>query len=354
AEYFRGHDSLEVSGVMQAVACESSVALHNAIEHEGILGLRVWRTLGRVQRSGKRFWIVAAIAMFVSLAVASMVVQVDHYIIATGSVAPTLRRQVFAAHEGVVKSLYVVDGQAVDEGTPLIQLENAELQRNGDSIAGQIQTMLQRMSSIKAVRLSGESKQTPSTRMAVEQQQLESELANLRAQYAIIEAQQQDLLIRSPLKGTVVGWQLEKRLTQRPVSRGDLLLGVVDESGPWELKLQIPDRDAGALLRSVKQNERLPVTFAVATQPERSYDARLKDVATAARIDERKQAVIDTTARVVLRPRSPSTSDVFDPQDVRIGADVIARVYCGQRSVLKSWFSDVFDFVNRNVLFYFR
>ncbi len=354
AEYFSGHDSLEVNGAMQVVASESSVALHNALEHESIFGLGVWKSIGRARRTGKRLWIAAAIVMVAALAIASVIVPVDHYIIATGSVEPTQRRQVFAAVDGVVKSLHVVDGQSVDRGTPLIQLENAELQRNDETIAGQIQTTLQRLASIKAVRLSGEGNETQSSRMAIEQQQFESELANLRSQHAIIQAQQEDLVVKSPIQGTVVGWQLEHRLSRRPVSRGNLLLSVVDESGPWELKLQIPDREAGALLESVKQSEALPVTFAVATQPDRSYHATLQGVATAARIDERKEAVIDATARVMLRPASQSSTDVFDPEDVKIGADVTARVYCGQRSVLRSWFSDVFDFINRNVMFYFR
>ncbi|WP_442506353.1 efflux RND transporter periplasmic adaptor subunit [Novipirellula sp. SH528] len=354
AEYYSGEGPSDITPVMQIVVSESAVALHNAMEHESIFALTIWKSIGRLKRTGKWVWLAAAVASIVLFAIASMVIPVDHYVIATGSLEPTQRRQVFASVDGVVKTLHVVDGQSVTANLPLLELENADLQRNSETISGQIQTTLQRLASIKAVRLSGDAKQNPSDRMAVEQQQLDTELANLRAQQAILESQQEDLIVKSPIDGTVVGWQLEQRLSRRPVSRGNLLLSVVDETGPWELKLQIPDRDAGAMLKSFEQSSSLPVTFVVATQPDRSYAATLHSVATAARIDERKQAVIDTTASVQRINDPQSTADVFDPFDVRIGADVTARVYCGERSLLRSWFSDVFDFVNRNILFYVR
>ncbi|GAA5508904.1 HlyD family efflux transporter periplasmic adaptor subunit [Novipirellula caenicola] len=354
AEYFSGEGPETITASMQMVVGDSAVALRNAIEHDSIFALTLWKSIGRVKRTGKWVWGITAIAIAMMLGIASLFIQVDHYVIATGSLEPTQRRHVFASVDGVVKTLHVVDGQSVTAELPLLELENADLQRNSETIAGQIQTTLQRLASIKAVRLSGDAKQNPSDRMAVEQQQLETELANLRSQQAIIEAQQADLIVKSPIQGTVVGWQLEQRLARRPVSRGNLLLSVVDETGPWELKLQIPDRDAGAMLESFEQTSALPVTFVVATQPDRSYAAVLLSVATAARIDERQNAVIDATARVQRSNRQQSGTDVFDPQDVRIGADVTARVYCGHRTLLRSWFSDVFDFVNRNVWFYFR
>ncbi|WP_372722838.1 hypothetical protein [Novipirellula sp.] len=354
AEYFSGEGPDKITATMQRVVGDSAVALHNAVQHESIFALKLWKSIGRIKRSGQWVWIATAITSLLMLAIASVLIQVDHYVIATGSLEPTQRRQVFAAVDGVVKTLNVVDGESVTTAMPLLELENAELQRNSETIAGQIQTTLQRLASIKAVRLSGDAKQNPSDRMAVEQQQLETELANLRSQQAILESQQADLIVKSPIEGTVVGWQLEQRLARRPVSRGNLLLSVVDETGPWELKLQIPDRDAGVMLESFEQTSSLPVTFVVATQPDRSYAASLHRIATAARIDERQQAVIDTTARVQRSHGHQSATDIFDPLDVRIGADVTARVYCGHRSLLRSWFSDVFDFVNRKVLFYFR
>src|SRR5690606_8765232 len=67
AEYFSGPGSPEVNALMQLVARESTVALHNALEHESIFGLGVWKSIGRAKRSGKRAWIAIAIAMVAAL-----------------------------------------------------------------------------------------------------------------------------------------------------------------------------------------------------------------------------------------------------------------------------------------------
>ena len=76
-------------------------------------------------------------------------------------------------------------------------------------------------------------------------------------------------------------------------------------------------------------------------------------------MDESGQHVIDATAKVLIGERHKATTgnadelDDFHPTDTRVGADVTAKITCGKRSVLRSWFSDVFDFMHRNVLFYF-
>jgi hypothetical protein len=99
-------------------------------------------------------------------------------------------------------------------------------------------------------------------------------------------------------------------------------------------------------------NPTLPISFAVATQPESSYVAALTSIATASRMDENRLYVIDADAAIQM-DAPENVAGVFDVQSMRSGADVTAKITCGQRSILRSWFGDVFDFVNRNVLFYF-
>ena len=122
----------------------------------------------------------------------------------------------------------------------------------------------------------------------------------------------------------------------------------------------MPDDEAGPLLQAYQQDPQLPIKFAVATDPESHYAAQLESVSTAARLNALGEHVIDVKALVVEPTRvtlSKSLSGKFDPfhgDSVRSGADVTARIGCGRRSLLRSWFSDVFDFMHRNVFFYFR
>ncbi|TWT83676.1 HlyD family secretion protein [Planctomycetes bacterium CA13] len=343
-----------LSPVMSTIASESSVALANSLEYEGIWGVSFWRVLGKIKQSSKSFRLALALFVVAIAFFASTWIQLDHYIVATGTVQPQSRRQVFALVDGVVNMLHVADGESVQSGDLLLELENTELDNRVESLAGQIQTTLQRLASIKAVRLSDDKQESQSSRLAVEQQQYESELANLQSQQEVLEAERRNLLVKSPIDGSIVGWQLHQRLASRPVSRGNLLLSVVNENGPWELNLQVDDSQSNAMLESLSLQRNLPVTFAVATQPQRSYAATLIHVASAARVDDTKHSVIDAVAAVVMNGEASQDADMFTANDVRIGADVTARVYCGRRSLLRSWFSDVFDFVNRKVLFYFR
>jgi multidrug efflux pump subunit AcrA (membrane-fusion protein) len=358
-EYFSGEAPTAIGPGINLVATEAVLALRNSQEHKKIFGLRFWKFLGSAFQNLRSPLVMTAVLAVCCLLIASALIKIEHYVMATGSAQPQQQRQVFANVDGIVKSIFVSDGQPIKAGEPILQLENAELDNQAEALSGEILTTVQRLASIQAVRLSSDNDSSQSGRLVLEERQLQSELANLRAQQRLIEKQQGELLITSPIDGTIVAWQLDRRLSDRPVARGNLLVSVVNHAGPWMLRLTVPDQDAGPVLEAFEQQESLPVRFAVATVPNASFAATLDSVATATRLDESGQYVIDVTANVAEPDQEVGvqTDDSLLPfarEDVRVGADVTAKVGCGQRTILRSWFSDVFDFVDRNVLFYFR
>ncbi len=356
-EYFSGDPPQTITPPVSLVATEALIALRNSLEHDKIFGLGLWKFIGASVAALRRPLVAFAVLMIASLLIASAIIPVEHYVVASGTSQPARERQVFAGVDGIVKTIHVSDGETVKAGELILELENAELESQAESITGEIITTAQRLASIQRVRLSGESDPNQSGRLVLEERQLESELTNLRAQQALVEKQQQELLIKSPIDGTVVAWQLDRRLSNRPVARGNLLVSLVDHSGPWLLRLTVPDDNAGPVLEALQTSSKLPVRFAMATVPDATYAASLDSLSTATRMDESGRHVIDVVASV-----SESDADQFaarslmpfDRRDVRVGADVTAKIVCGKRTVLRSWFGDVFDFVDRNVLFYFR
>lgn len=353
-EYFSGRD-LPPERPVRAVAAEATLAIRNSIEHHQVFGLTLWRAVGRWWNGRRRPATIAIAVTLIGLMIAATTIQIEHQVVASGNVQPVDRRQVFAAVDGIVKKIHVTDGQTVQANEPLFELENAELESRAESLAGEAQTASRRLSALRAMLLRPDQSSDRSDRWGLELRQLESDLAHLQSQQAIVRNQQQALIVTSPIKGTVIGWQLEKRFRDRPISRGDLLVGIVDYEGPWKLRLNLPDRDSGAVLSAAKSDPELAIRFAVATEPESSYRATLDSIGTAARLDESGTRVIDVSARVIAADDSEShPKDSFQGQRVRVDAEVTAKIACGQRSVLRSWFGDVFDFVNRNVLFYFR
>ncbi|WP_218934003.1 efflux RND transporter periplasmic adaptor subunit [Rubripirellula lacrimiformis] len=351
-EYFTGQVPSTIESGMSVVGVEATLALRNSLEHHSVFGLRLWKSIGGLLGGRRLPWVMLASLVGVCLLIAAMVIKVDHHVIANGSAEPTLRRDVFASIDGIVKKLHVRDGQSVKAGDVLFELENAELDSRAESLTGELETALSRLASIQAVRLGSQADPAQSGRLAIELRQVEGELAGLRGQQTILDTQRQALIITSPIDGTVVGWQLEQRLTNRPVSRGNSLASVVDPSGPWSLKLNIPDRDVGDVIEAAQTDPNLSIQFAVATLPEASYLAKLDHLATASRLNKEGQHVVDADAVVVVHPNDVENYDAFDIDSMRSGADVTAKIACGRRTALRSWFGDVFDFVQRNILFY--
>ncbi len=189
--------------------------------------------------------------------------------------------------------------------------------------------------------------------MAIEQRQLQSELSGLQSQLKLVKDQIAELDIRSPINGVVAAWQLKRKLADRPVSRGNHLMAVIEEDGPWQLRLEIPDADAAEVLEVMKSGSDVTVEFAAASRPRSTYHAKLGSVATAARRNAAGSNVIDALATIV--PGDESISEqAFGRNQARVGVETTAKITCGQRSLLGSWFGDVADFVNRNILFYIR
>lgn len=348
-----GNDDLATSANIEALAGEAGIALGNAIEHSSIFGLTVWKTLGRLLQSNRLPMFAAAIALVAALLVGSCWWSVDHYVVARGAAEPAGRRDLFAAIDASVAQLLVQDGQPVKQGELLIQLENPELENQVESIAGQIQTAVGRLASIQALRLSENEKANHSSRLVLEERQLQSELANLREQQKILRMQLAELSVTSPIDGNVVAWQIERRLTGRPVSRGNLLCTVADPDGPWQLRLTIPERNAGPIIEAANEKGSLPITFAVATMPEHTFAAELNRLSLAARVDQMGTRVVDLHANV-RGETLDRLGEELGKTSLRVGADVTAKIHCGQRPLIRSWFSDVFDFVHRHILFRFQ
>ena len=347
-ENFTGEGNEQVTPFVRTLAAEASIALNNSLEHRSVFGLHFWKLVGSTCQTLRHPLAATLVFLFAIAVIASTLITIDHQVIATGSLQPIIQRDLFATVDGTVKTLHVHDGQKVQAGDLLVTLENTQLDQRSEKLSGDIITAQKRLASIQAVRLGRDIGETNSTQMAIEQSQLASELANLRAQQQVVRQQQQELQIISPINGTVLAWQIKRRLNDRPVTRGNLLVSVADTAGPWSLDLRLDDTDAGEILDTLEQQPELNLTFAVATLPKETYAATLSEVGTAARLDERRQHVIDAVAQVQLH----YDGSTFQSEQMLVGADVTAKITCGRRSVFTSWFGDVIDFAHRNILFY--
>lgn len=332
---------------VEVVTQHSSTALANALEHESLFLLPVWRMLGKTK------WIVEARTLPKTLGIAGAVLAVllalfiwpaDFNLEAKGTLEPVERRDVFAAVDGEVDDLFVKHGDLVTKGQPLAKLRNTDLQVAITRVDGEITTTQEQIASL--TRILHEDRQLSATdRVRLSGQALEAKqkLLSLRTQRSLYEEKSKDLHVLSPADGIVVTWDLYNLLISRPVQRGQVLMRIADPTGPWQLELQMPENRIGHIVKAQSElGPELDVEYIVATEPDRRHHGKVKEIHGSAEVrgDEGNTVLIKVGG--VEKAELP---------DLRPGATVTGKVYCGRRAVGYVWLHDFFAYIQSRIFF---
>ena len=347
-ETFTGEPSRRITPAMQEICLEASAAITNAMRYDDVFALPLRRPLAGLSRSTIRNWAAALLVVMIGLAVAAFFVRVDHHVVASGVARPSERKAIFSTVDGIVRSIEVQDGDRISAGETLIRLESVEIQRESQSLSGQLATTTSKLASLRSMHLAGADDPRESAQNIIEQRTLESELATISDQIKINEAMQEDLTIRAPMDGVVVGWRLAEKLQSRPVTRGDRLLAMIAPEGDWELDLRLDETKAGEVMQRVQNGETLPITFAIQTRPTETMQAQVQHVGGIARRDTDGMNVIDVVAAI-----DRDSLSFFQNEGFRGDADVTAKIICGRRRLISSWSEELVAWFHRNVLFPF-
>ncbi len=328
---------------INTIVRHSTLALRNAAEHQQQSSL--WARLGGRQfrrRLKKTLLILTTLAVIAAL----MFVPTDFTVEGTGELQPLNQRDVFAGADGIVSTIHTNHADQVQADDLLIELRRPQLEFEISRVLGELQTTRQRLATARTARLQTTGS-TQSTSVAVQQyavaeEELRQTIKNLEKQREILELQTHDLNVRSPLSGQVITWDLEKRLSARPVQRGQRLMTVAELDGPWILEIELPDHRTGHVIDAQKSLQPgLDVSYIIASNPEVTHHGTLESVSTATDFDETERPTV--TLRVSI--------DRDDIKNLRPGATVMARVHCGERSIGYAWFHDLIDAVRMWFLF---
>lgn len=322
-------------------------AIANSRAHSNLFLMPLWRALGRAT------WIVRARTLPKTLAVLGLIaaialgltfIQKDFNLEAEGTLIPEARREVFAPIDGEVIEVTVDHNDEVKAGDVLIRLRNPEIEQQMVEVEGQIQTTLAEEIRVKGqLSLREDLKRADVQALKAEQNELEIKLQVLRKKKLLHEKRADDLVIRSPIDGKVVSWDVEKMLRSRPIMTGQVLLEIADLKQPLTLELELPEKREGHLDQFVQDNNLtepdsvLDVTYILKTDPDQSLSAVLpvKTVATRAEANEEHGAVIKMKAFPEQEPLSR-----LNP---RPGAKVIAKVRCGRASSGFVFFHEIYE-----------
>ncbi|MCO6454053.1 MAG: efflux RND transporter periplasmic adaptor subunit [Pirellulaceae bacterium] len=337
----------EVLGRVGAVARHGAVALRNAREYRSLPLLAVSRALRRAgwQFQGSR--LVRSLAVIAALCVAVAVlvlVPAPFAIQSPGQLQPQLSRYIYAPENGEVRRLLVAPDQQVAADQPLLQLASTELDLELERAETQRITTNKQLESIGIQRVTGDARPDAPEFRADQLSAQELEFAQLlrsqERQIELIQRRIESLLVRSPLAGRVLTWDLEQTLQNRPVQRGQMLLRVADVAGPWQAELEVPAHRIGHVLAAWDDGQRpLAVRLTLGTDPGVVYPGTLLEVAQTASLNHRGQPVVMVKVRVEreIPQRHP-------------GATVNARIDCGRRSLGYVWLHDLIDTVRAKLL----
>ncbi|MEM9352524.1 MAG: HlyD family efflux transporter periplasmic adaptor subunit [Planctomycetota bacterium] len=356
-------DGRQPDGLMQRVDVvrrHSATALSNAREIEGLFLLPLWRLLGKTRvlvtarNLPKTVLATAAIAGVIG---ALCYLPYDFTVVADGKLLPEVRNGVFASQDGKVVEVNVDHGSRVKQGDELVRLESTDLEADVENIEGQIATTNQQLASAVRQKQQDNGRMTDGEGVELSGRinELNASLKSLTLQRALLAKKEQELSLKSPIDGLVVTWKVRETIRSRPVRQGLRLMEIADPSSPWELEVFVPESKMGYVAQQLKEqrsadaDSRLKVTFILATHPSIYLEGEVVSMDTNAEV---KGEEGNTVKMTITFDQSELLKVTDDPStQLKVGADVKAKIACGERPIGFVWFHDLFEFVQSKILF---
>jgi len=327
----------------EPVCDQISLALSNALAYRRIPLLPLLDALG-AQWNAIRGRTIAKVAVFLCCCAVLLAVLVkvpaEYMVDANGKLMPALQRRVFTEFDGEVREILVQPGQRVEIGTPLLTLSNDafsdELRLLRSQRDESRKSLLGLNSELHSVAKTGAREHQ--LRLQAEIEQCRIDVSSLQNQISQVEKRIERLTLRAPITGTVVTFADQQQMIGRPVRRGDTLLEIMDESGPWRLELEIPENRMHHVRHGISvYGEEVPATFKLSADPANEFSGWLSHTSERSTISPETGSVVKVYVSLNDAPNLPK----------RIGADVRTRLECGEYSLLYVLFGDIVEFAER-------
>jgi multidrug efflux pump subunit AcrA (membrane-fusion protein) len=336
------------------VVCQhSSTALANALEHQNLFLMPVWRALGKTR------WIVEARTLPKTLSIVAAVLAVllflglwpaNFTLESKGTLEPVARRKVFAQTDGIVDQIPegIDHGAMVKKDQLLLQLRNREVEATLTRVRGERLGTIEQVLAVERELTERNLKNEERIRLIGQQAELKQKLLSLDEQLTIYQKKQADLEVHSPIQGEIVTWHLRDDLRDRPVKEGDRLMEMADPAGAWQLELHMPENRMGHISAAQRElGENLEVTYILALEPNVNHKGKIIEIHRSAEVrgDE------GNTVLIKVELDKDEMEQLRAEQKLRQGAEVTAKVSCGKRPLGYTLFHDVIEFLQSRVFF---
>jgi len=312
---------------------------------ENLPGINLIRRWGRYREtwSSRGVTFARLLAIPVLTLVALLVwLPVPFNVTARARLWPVERREVFAPEDATVTRVLVRHGDRLTVDQPLLELSSPALDQQRAQLQGEIATAQQRQASLRAerLRLRGdvEADVTRVQQLTAEEAELTKSLASSQAQLVIIDHRRAALVLRSPIAGQVLTWNVFEQLAGQPVRRGQLLLSLADPNQAWLAEGRIGEDSVGYVRAALGESGgTLPTQVRTIIDPDTTLAGTLRELSIRSETD----SVWGTGVRAVVS-LDPMLEKSFSP-----GTEATLRIPCGERSWGFVLFRDVIDGVRR-------
>lgn len=323
------------------IAATVAGAVEGAVEYESL----PFKWLGRLRRkvrdhARQRLAQLGLLGIVLgAITAALLLIPAELTVEASGELVPQVRQHVFAPADGVVIRLPGREGMSVRKGEPLAELDSPTLAIRLAEVGGKRRKTKEDLDSAQAQLLGDDlpaSGPGSKSELAARIEQLKEISIGLEAEEEILKAEVAQLKINSPISGSIVTFDLERQLADRPVKRGELLMTIADLTSPWQLELDLPDRRAGYVLRAQAHSKQpVAVSFVLGTDITQVHRAVVEAIAPATSRDEQNQSIVHITAGSI-SGKLP---------ELRPGATVRAKIECGTYPIGYVWFHELITLV---------
>ncbi len=372
---------------VDVVTEHSSSALANALEHQNLFLMPVWRALGKSTWVVKGRTLPKTIAIAIAVAtvlIALFVIPYDLDLKGNGKLQPEIRKHVYAVVDGEIIEIPVEHGDLVRQGTTLVEMRNTDLDAEQFKLDGEMKASLKSLDAVERSLTEGRTlSKSDEIKLRGQKHELEASLASLKERLRVVEDKRKNLKLESPIDGQVVTWDIRNLLFGRAIQRGQLLVTVVDPGSQWELEIMMPEDRMGHVTRAQldpKLGRELPVRYVLATDPDTTYHGFVTEVhynaevrgeegntvLVRATIDPKQveplkelmakdyglaaDATNEDFRRLVmdkLKSEELSIEKCYDLTGLRPGATATAKVHCGRASIGYVWFHDAIAWIHR-------
>ncbi|MDO5309255.1 MAG: HlyD family efflux transporter periplasmic adaptor subunit [Planctomycetia bacterium] len=334
---------------VEIVVEHARVAVGNALEHNSIFLAPLWQAIGKSKVLVAARMLPKTISVtlgILALILAMVFLPWNFNMHCDGSLEPIARRNIFAREAGKVDVLHVRHGSAVHEGDVLLELSNNELEAEWQKNQGELNETVKQILTLKEA--SYQAKDAERIRIAGQLAQFEERKKTLDFQMQILNKRRDDLVIRAPIDGVVMTFDLENKLKSRPVQPGLILMEIAQPEEGLLLELNMPEKRMGHIddYRKSHPDDPLKVKFVMTVDPSRNYDATV--------IEEHDRAENRGQEETIVQIRAQIDNPEELPEGARAGAGVSAKVYCGRRALGFVCFNEMIAFLQRTVFFWFE